>query len=393
MTQKPSLKIAYLCDMDPALSWTYSGGNSRIFNAVQSHVGDVTFIDNGWGRVEALRRIIHKLPVSLNIRTRWRAHYALSSQIAHHVEAQLQSAPYDAVMGVYSLHSMANLRVPSHMVRAFTSDATQSSYRTSEIGAGFGSYFKPGRALDGWVKAHETQTLKANDLNLWPSDWQKDAADRCYGLDPTKSVVLPWGANIPAPDKTSLDLTLGFSNGVRLLLVGRDWFAKGGPMVLETLRTLRERGVDARLSVVGTVPPDNNLMEWIDVYPNLDKSDPAQLATFEGLFRNSHFMVQPSLESYGFAFCEASAFALPSLCLRRGGIPVWDGVNGHSLPLGQSEDAFCDIIQGYIAAPSRYASLRMTSRKCYEDRLNWQAWGQGVKAHLTEMIAHKKACA
>lgn len=393
MTQIAPLKIAYLCDMDPALRWSYSGGNARIYDAVQSYVGDVTYIDNGWGRAELLRRAMHKLPVALNIRARWRAHYALSSLISKHVEAQLHAGSFDAVVGVYSLHSMANLRVPAHMARVFTSDATQSSYRTSEIGAGFGSFFKPGRVLDGWVKTHETKALKANDLNFWPSDWQKESADRCYGLDPKKSLVLPWGANIPAPDKASLDLSLGFKDGVRLLLIGRDWFAKGGPMVLETLRKLRDRGIDARLSVVGTTPPENELSQWIDVYPNLDKSDPAQLATFEELFRKSHFMVQPSLESYGFAFCEASAFGLPSLCLRRGGIPVWDGVNGHALPVGQGETEFADIIQSYMADPSRYASLRRSTRTCYEDQLNWQAWGQGVKVHLTELVAQKKAAA
>ncbi len=395
MSGPSPLKIAYLCDLSPKLSWTYSGGNARIYNAMQSHVGDVQYIDNGWGLAEPLRKLVLKTPDAINIRARWRLHYALSRVIARHVQRQLLAQDFNVVMGVYSMHSMAHLKVPANMLCAFTSDATQSSYRTSEIGAGFGSYFTPGRLLDGWVKQHETRTLLANDLNLWPSDWQKEVADRCYGLEDPKSLVLPWGANIATPDAATLKINQDFSDGLRLLLVGRDWWAKGGPMVLETLAQLRQHGIKARLSVVGTTPPKQDLKalgveEAVDIYPNLDKTIPADLETFEGLFRNSHFLVQPSLESYGFAFCEASAFALPSLCMRRGGVPVWDGVNGHAIAPDAGPEAFVEIIQGYLADPATYVSLRQSARQCFDEKLNWAAWGKGLQALLRDRLAQKR---
>ncbi|GAA6207534.1 hypothetical protein NBRC116601_08270 [Cognatishimia sp. WU-CL00825] len=389
MRSKPRLKIAYLCDLSPHLGWTYSGGNARLFEAVQSHVGDVDFIDNGWGKVELLRRLILKTPVAINMRSRWRAHYALSKIIATHVQKQLQQKPYDVLLGAYSLHAMANIKVPDGMIRAFTSDATQSSYRGSEIGAGFGSYFKPGRLLDNWTQQHEARALAANDINIWPSEWQKDLADRCYGLAPEKSIVIPWGANIANPDPAQLHPELSLSSSVRLLLVGRDWQAKGGPMALQTLAKLRQDGIDARLTVVGTRPPASPQDAFLDVFDNLDKSVPSQLAQFENLFRTSHFLVQPSLESYGFAFCEASAYGLPSLCLRRGGIPIWDGVNGHAVTGAQGVAQFCDLIKHYIAAPEDYKTLRISSRRCFEKKLNWTAWGQTTQSCLQELCDRK----
>ncbi|MFY0595767.1 MAG: glycosyltransferase family 4 protein [Cognatishimia sp.] len=389
MTEQTPLKIAYLCDMDPHLSWTYSGGNQRIFKALQDHVGEVTYLDPSWGMAEPVRKLIHKLPESLNLRLRWRAHYLFSGLIAKNVKRQLRNGNYDAVFGVYSLNAMASLRVPDMMVRAFTSDATQSSYRASEIGAGFGSFFKPARLLDRWVKAHETRCLQANDLNFWPSDWQKKQADQTYALRDATSQVVPWGANISTPERDTLNLDLPMQSEVRLLLVGRDWFAKGGPFVLEVLQRLLDLGVNARLSVIGTMPPPHDLGDHVDVYPNLDKSKPEDLATFEGLFKTSHLMVQPSLESFGFAFCEASAFALPSLCLNRGGIPVWDGINGHALPVGSTPQEFAELIQTYLKAPEEYQSLRHSARRCFEDKLNWQAWGREVKRQLLVARAEK----
>jgi len=390
MSEQTPLKIAYLCDMDPHLSWTYSGGNQRIFNALQEHVGEVTYLDPSWGMAEPVRKLIHKLPESLNLRLRWRAHYLLSGLIAKNVERQLRAGHYDAVFGVYSLNAMARVRVPDTMVRAFTSDATQSSYRASEIGAGFGSFFKPARLLDRWVQAHETRCLQANNLNFWPSDWQKTQADQTYALSDEDSQVVPWGANISTPERDTLHLDLPMQSEVRLLLVGRDWFAKGGPFVLEVLQKLRALGVNARLSVIGATLPPNDMGDHVDVYPNLDKSKPEDLATFERLFKTSHLMVQPSLESYGFAFCEASAFALPSLCLNRGGIPVWDGINGHALPVGSSPQEFAELIQTYIKAPKEYQSLRHSTRRCFEEKLNWQAWGREVKRNLLAVRAEKQ---
>jgi glycosyltransferase involved in cell wall biosynthesis len=198
-------------------------------------------------------------------------------------------------------------------------------------------------------------------------------------------VVVPWGANIEAlpADALTYDLDL---DQVRLLLVGRDWWAKGGPFVIEVLRGLIDKGIDARLSVVGTTPPANELEDHIDVYPNLDKSISEDAQTLEELFKSAHFMVQPSLESYGFAFCEASAFALPSLCMKRGGIPVWDGVNGHALPVESSPEDFVDVIADYRRNSKAYTALRHSTRSCFDEKLNWAAWGADVKQQLETLV-------
>lgn len=385
------LKIAYLCDMDPSLPWAYSGGNSRIFQAVQDHVGDVQFIDNGWGRWDALRLAIHKTPVAINLRLRWRAHYALGRLIARGVNQQLAEGGFDAALGVYSLQSLAHVAPPAHVPLVFTSDATQTSYRQSEVGSEFGSFYKPGRLLDGWVMRQERAVLSRTDANIWPSEWQLTQAQTTYGLQTDQQILLPWGANIQAPDRADLQLDLGFSAGLRLLLVGRDWQAKGGDVAFDTVQALRARGVDAALTVIGCTPPAHAQRPFVTVHADLDKSNPNDLTVFEEAYRQAHVLMQPSLESYGFAFCEASAFGVPSLCWRQGGIPVWDGVNGQALPVGQGAEAFADQIEAWMKTPERYRALRQSSRACFEERLNWAAWGRGMKRHLTQLIAQKRA--
>ncbi|MGK7662139.1 MULTISPECIES: glycosyltransferase [unclassified Marinovum] len=136
------------------------------------------------------------------------------------------------------------------------------------------------------------------------------------------------------------------------------------------------------LDVIGVTPPEAAGAEYITAHGVLDKSRPEDMARFAAVMRRAHFLFQPSFESFGFAFCEASAYGLPALCLRIGGVPVREGVNGHALPLGTGAEGFAARVEAYLAAPQKYEALRRSSRREYEERLNWDAWGRSVDAHL-----------
>lgn len=375
-------KIAYLCDQSPFDPLSYSGGNARIRAALETHVGDVTVLDPGWGRLDWLRRAVDAMPEPITLRLRWRLHLLLARVIARPVQKQLVKGRYDVVFGTYSFHSMAGLRIPPGMFTVYTSDATPTTYKRSEIGESFGSYLALSRLFDPMVLRAERRTFSGIDLLLWPTEWLKSGADALYDLGEAQSLVVPWGANVPDPIAPDLPPALSASAPLRFVLVGRDWFAKGGPLVFDTIRSLRDRGVDARLDVIGAEPPDFHRAEFVTAHGLLDKSDPAQFAQFETLLRRAHFLFQPSFESYGFAFCEAAAYGLPSLCLRVGGVPVRDGVSGFALPPESGAEAFADTVSGLVAAPERYRALRLSARREYEDRLNWDAWGRRVDALL-----------
>ncbi|WGW04447.1 glycosyltransferase family 4 protein [Tropicibacter oceani] len=383
---KDRLRIAYLCDMSPLDRNLYSGGNARIHDALKTHVGDVTILSNSWGLAEPLRRLILKLPDALNLRLRWRIHLLLAPLIARKVRAELARGQYDVLFCAYSFQSLCRVRPPYPLVSVYTSDATQTTYRASEIGAYHKTYLRIGRLMDGWVERCEKRTFSNTDLLLWPSKWQKDLADTRYGLTADHSILVPWGANLAKPAPRITPTEISRDKPVRLLLIGRDWFAKGGPVAFDTMKLLRAQGIDARLTVIGCQPPPFHLNEFVKVYKQLDKAIPEQLAQFERELDNAHFLVQPSMESYGFAFCEASAHGLPSLCLRVGGVPIREGINGHALPMGSGPDAFAAKVQHYLDHPDAYVALTLTARQEYRERLNWDTWGETVAALLNQTI-------
>lgn len=367
----------------------YSGGNKRIHDALVKHVGDVTILPRDWGLAEPVRQAIRRLPDSVSLRLRWRTHLALSRIIARRVEAELTRARYDVLFCAYSFHALQGVNVPPGTVTAFASDATHTVYRNSELGAAYGSKFPGGRAFDGWVERCEARVYGSTDLLFWPSRWLKTEADALYGLTSEQSLMVPWGAGLSrAPRAAYTPLCAGAP--VRLLLIGRDWFGKGGPIAFDTLKVLRARGVDARLTVIGCIPPEFHRNEWMTIHPSLDKTDPEQAQIFEAAFDEAHFLMQPSLESYGFAFCEASAYGLPALCLDVGGVPVFNGENGHALPRESTPAQFADVIETYLRDPQAHEDLSRSARETFEARLNWDAWGQVVGQHLRDAIVAQR---
>lgn len=376
------LKIAYLCDQSPLDKNVYSGGNAQIFKTLEKHVGDVHILNNSWGLVKPIYHFIEALPEALNIRLKWRIHILLSRIIAISINRQLRQEKFDVLFGAYSFHSLANVVAPPDVFKAYTSDATMTTYRESEIGQAFGNYVGLSRYLDPLFYRAERKVFISMDLLLWPSEWMKSIADARYGLEEAQSVMVPWGANATPTSCKSDAPEMSPAGPVKLLLIGRDWMAKGGPLAFETMMVLRARGVDAKLEVIGTSPPEGYTNEHVTLYGLLDKNDPAQFKQFEMILKQAHFLLQPSFESYGFAFCEASAYALPSLCLRVGGVPVRDGINGKTLPGGSNAEDFADVILTYVDDPASYRKLCKSTRIEYEEKLNWDAWGKQVASIL-----------
>ena len=91
---------------------------------------------------------------------------------------------------------------------------------------------------------------------------------------------------------------------------------------MRVLYSLNEQGVEARLQVIGCVPPDPVLEDdRVHVTPFLNKQDPMQLKVFEQQLGRSHFLILPSIaECFGIAHAEASAFGVPSIALDVGGV-------------------------------------------------------------------------
>jgi glycosyltransferase involved in cell wall biosynthesis len=234
----------------------------------------------------------------------------------------------------------------------------------------------------------ERLALRKSAAFICPSAWTARCAKQNYGMRPESIRVLPFGANlerIPTHEEATRRKGLGTC---RLLFLGVNWERKGGPIALETLQLLLAAGIDAELVVCGCVPPARVSHPKLTVIPFLSKREPSHIERLVQLLQSANFLILPTqADAFGIVFCEASSFGLPSIARNTGGVggAITDGVNGYKLAPEEGAEAYARVILKLIQDPEAYHALCVSSRREYEQRLNWDAWGRGAKGTLEDV--------
>jgi glycosyltransferase involved in cell wall biosynthesis len=222
------------------------------------------------------------------------------------------------------------------------------------------------------VKNEQAMLRSVYEL-IMASRWAGDDAVQRYGVDPSHVHIVPFGANLATVPK--LDRTPPSPNQVRLMACGVEWERKGMDIAVKTADTLRSRGVEATLDVVGVQPPDETWHRpYVTYHGFLAKSEPAQLARLHELYRATDVFLFPTRdEPFGIVPVEAAVFSVPSVVPRRNALPeiVEDGVTGLLVPADGNEEAYADKVVELCASPDRYRAMSQAARAAFEQRLNW----------------------
>jgi glycosyltransferase involved in cell wall biosynthesis len=223
------------------------------------------------------------------------------------------------------------------------------------------------------------------------SDWNKNSAINDYGIEARKISVVPCGANmdmIPA----STELSRDSSGKCRLLFLAVEWDRKGGDIAMDTYRILKQKGINPGLHIIGCVPPhDLTGEENITVIPFLDKNIPEDFQRLHKIFLQTDFLLLPTrAECAGVVFCEASAYAIPSITTDTGGVSTYvrNGMNGFALPLPAGGDAYAEKISQLLSDNQAMLNLKQSTRKYYEENLKWDLWGKQFR-EIAEQLVHK----
>jgi glycosyltransferase involved in cell wall biosynthesis len=233
------------------------------------------------------------------------------------------------------------------------------------------------------IQSRETENLAIQKARfaVFPSHWAADAAMEKHGANPTRVKMFPFGANFLQFPSTEKALKEKPKDRLRLLFLGVDWERKGGPLVLETFRLLRQQGISCTLTIVGVTPnlaPDPD----ITIIPFINKNDPQGEGKIQSLLLDHHFLFLPSkAECYGIVFCEAASCGTPSLTRRTGGIEgaVVHHQNGLVLPENATAEQFAAQLAQIWHHPTQYHMLCKSAYALYEQSHNWKAWGDKME--------------
>jgi glycosyltransferase involved in cell wall biosynthesis len=215
-------------------------------------------------------------------------------------------------------------------------------------------------------------------LVCYPAQWSCEKALE-YGVPANKVRLIPWGANLADPGRD-----VGYQHSahhlmskerIDLLFVGKNWKGKGGDVALDVLLSLKQRGIEAHLHVVGLSRASLDAQADVSVYGYLDKAVPKQMLALSNLYSKCDAFLLPSVyEGFGIAYVEAAAYGLPSLGYQTTGVTtaVLHGKTGHLFPLGSSASKFANIIASWLIDPDKYQRLAQGARNYYEKVVNWE---------------------
>jgi len=306
----------------------------------------------------------------------------LATRLARFFERRIAESPCDVLFAPVAAVELAFLKTDLPIV--YYSDITWN--QIVDYYPEFSGVSSFGRA-EGQLM--ETLAIRRANASAYPSEWAVKSACDDYGSDRDSTFKVSFGANLNDPPSRTSALNRSLHGPVNLLLVGVDWVRKGGPIALECLISLLDRGIDAQLTVLGCKPPAGVVHPRMFITPFLSKHDPEQRKQIALLFLRAHFMLLPTrADATPIVTCEASAFGLPTLATDTGGLQgsITRGINGFLLPADARGDAYADKIIDVMADPAGYDALVVSTRNEFEDKLNWDAWGRAMRPIFEKVL-------
>jgi len=230
------------------------------------------------------------------------------------------------------------------------------------------------RALRNALVA-ENSAIESAALFVGSSEWAAAGARDVHSS--ARTAVVPFGANLLGERVPDPDLRSKMNDPTkRVLLVGVDWERKGVDLAIAAVARMRDAGVDARLDVVGCVPPPVvRLPDFVSIYGFLSRGVPAQRALLDDLFTAASLFMLPSVaECFGAVLCEAAAYGVPAIVSKVGGTEsaVLDGQTGRVLET-RTAASFAAAALAALDDDGAYEAMAHAARQDYLERLNWNS--------------------
>ncbi|MDR0926855.1 MAG: glycosyltransferase family 4 protein [Ignavibacteria bacterium] len=240
----------------------------------------------------------------------------------------------------------------------------------------------------------EQMALNKIDAAFFTSAWTKNAVKNNFDVDENKLLVAPLGPDTPI-SHTFQDVkemvTKKINNPIcKFIFIGSHWVNKGADVAVEIVKQLNNRGLKSELMIIGCEVEGKNIPEFIKNIKFLNKNNPEELNLFIQHLSEANFFILPTLfDCTPHTICEASAFGVPSISHKFGGIPemIKEGKNGKTFSIGENIDNYCDYVIEIYSDKFKYEQLCLSS---YNEYINYLNWDFGTKIIMDKLNEIKK---
>lgn len=198
------------------------------------------------------------------------------------------------------------------------------------------------------------------------SAWTGDGI-RAQGVPAQRVRVCPPACGLADPGPLAKDW-----RNHHILFVAADWEGKGGPLLIDALRKVREKLPDVRLTIAGCAP-DIDLPN-VEVVGFLHKDVPSELSRLLNAYRSATLFCMPTkFDTTGIVFFEAALYGMPSVMLAGQGreqIFPSDFVAQLGYP---DPDLLAQMLIELLSDAPRLSSMGQYARKHVLEHHTWRA--------------------
>lgn len=206
--------------------------------------------------------------------------------------------------------------------------------------------------------------------------------------------VVPFGANlVSAPTSAEVERVIAARNGslCSVLFVGLDWERKRGDFAIEVVDAMRRQGVDAHLTVIGGSPPRGTVPPaYVRCLGRIATNTWRGQDVIDAEFASADFLLLPSqAECFGIVIAEASAYGVPSVGSRIGGIPeaIRPSENGILMEPAAAAGDYAREMHRLFTDRAEYRRVATSARRDFETRLNWASSVDVILTRMRELVA------
>lgn len=363
------MKILYVATQDNPLDPTAgSGADYEFYHAFMQHGAEVRIIGPFQDRPSMLERVYRKAHRLFSSRRYAKHSVSFLRQVSQAVSEAIASDPPEVI---FSISTMGLALCPSTVPLISRLDTSLKGHEGQ-----YPIFSKlEARRMMGW----ERKALGKLSLVITYSNWNADILSSFYLVPRNKILVVPVPASLPEEiARARVDGEPLAMRPLHLLLVGRNAHRKGLDIAIEAVQLLNRDGVPADLHIVGLTGEANSHVRYMGIFR---KDVQSELWAYVDQYRWAHFLLHPArFEAGGIAVSEAAAFGLPAITNAAGGLAttVKHGVSGIVLPAGSPARAYADTLRSYLDNPAGYLALRRSTRRRYEEELNWTVTGDKI---------------
>ncbi|MCC5822461.1 MAG: glycosyltransferase family 4 protein [Phycisphaerales bacterium] len=311
--------------------------------------------------------------------------------LSERIGAQIDPERMDLLFGVCISTALFELETDLPIV--YFSDATSRI-----INETYPKAAARGRARRDALLEMERTSLERVRFAAFAAPRTLESALSDLGVPPERTALIPMGAHVVPPDPAAVRAPADppTVRDCRLLISAADPVRKRVDLAVRTAETLRARGVQATLSVIGPGTKRSRGSRAVESVGPLRLGHPDDAQTHRRLLRTCHLQLLPSLgEAYGIAPAESAHYARPAVVSDTGGLPsvVLHDQTGLVLPVEADHNQWADAITQLVQDPARYRRYSTAALARARDELNWSAWATSIIALMHQAITEPRASA